>query len=85
MRTPEEIQYEVAVLRALVPTGPFAFSTKHKIELAIDELTDREFDQCSIEFEVLPDSDKEIIEAATLWIEGMIEDRPSEGWEGLVE
>lgn len=82
-RTKQEIQNEIAALKALKPIGPHAARTKEKIRLSIEEL---QFgvDDTAGELEELDESEQDIVFNTRDWKQARINDRPSEGWRGLV-
>lgn len=84
-RTPEEITKEIAALNALKPTGPFAKKTEETISLAIAELEGKEFDRTAGEWDELYDDQRDLLDAIQRWKAGEHDERPSTGWEGLVE
>lgn len=84
MRTKEEIEHEIAALRALEPSGPHALKTAAKIQLAIEELEGHGYDFTAAEFSELPTTYQEIAQLTRDWLEEATCERPSEGWQGLV-
>ncbi len=83
MRTKQEIETEVAALKALKPVGNFKEATAVKIELAIEEL-EHGYDDTAEEWNDLNDSEQDIVNTTRLWKEGDSDDKPSEGWGALV-
>jgi hypothetical protein len=85
MRTPEEIQTEIAALKALRPVGRYAYATARKIRACIHELEEG-IDMTAPEFTDETDEDiKSVIMDAHSWKTGQMELRPSGGWGKLVE
>ena len=85
MRTPEEIQAEIAALKALKPVGRWAYATARKIRACIHEL-EGDIDMTAPEFTDETDEDlKSVIMDAHSWKSGEMESKPSEGWGKLVE
>lgn len=84
MKSSREILAEVRLLREMIPVGPNAAGTRHKIELTIEELVDG-VDTSSDEWAEMNCSEHDVVYAARNWKNGWAEQRPSEGWEGLVE
>lgn len=83
MRTKQEIETEIAALKALKPVGKFKENTERKIELAIEEL-EYGYDDTAEEWNELNDSEQDIVNTTRLWKEGDSDDKPSEGWGALV-
>lgn len=83
MRTKQEIETEVAALKALKPVENFKENTARKIELAIEEL-EYGYDDTAEEWNELNDSEQYIVNTTRLWKEGDSDDKPSEGWGALV-
>ena len=83
MRTKQEIETEIAALKALTPVGKFKENTERKIELAIEEL-EYGYDDTAEEWNELNDSEQDIVNTTRLWKEGDSDDKPSEGWGALV-
>lgn len=79
MRTKEEIQQEVARLKALKPIGKFMYRTVQTIKLAIEEL-EHGYDDTAPEFYELEESQRDMIWTARNWKNGDNDQRPSEGW-----
>ena len=83
MRTKQEIETEIAALKALKPIGNFKENTARKIELAVEEL-EYGYDDTAEEWNELNDSEQDIVNTTRLWKEGDSDDKPSEGWGALV-
>lgn len=83
-RTKEEVEKEIAALRALKPIGGFKEKTRDSLAVAIDALSG-EIDTTSDEFEELDDEVKDIAQSAIAWKDGHSEEKPSSGWDGLAE
>ena len=84
MRTKEEIDTEIAALKALRPTGPHKKNTENMIDMAIEELQ-YGVDDTAEEWMELSDNHRDSVMTARRWKEGESNERPSQGWEGLVE
>jgi len=84
VRTPQEIQTEIAALQALKPVGRFAYATAKKIRAAVDEL-EESFDQTSFEWEKMDEGLKSIIMETHDWKMGDTDLPPSTGWGSLVK
>ena len=81
--TKDQIAAEVAILKTLKPVGPFAIKTAKSIELMIEEL-EHGVDQTSDEWSELNDEQQDVVNVTMLWKTGHHNDRPSQGWGGLV-
>jgi hypothetical protein len=84
MRTPQEIETEIAALKALKPVGPFKDKTAGSIAAAIEELLNG-VDDTADEFEEMPENEQQLVWDARYWKDGDSDEKPSEGWGQLVE
>ena len=86
MRTQQEIETEIAALKALKPVGPFKDRTAGSITAALEELING-VDDTADEFEEMPENEQDMVWAARKWKwnEGKSDEKPSEGWGRLVE
>jgi len=82
--TKEEVAQEIADLKALKPIGPFAAKTARTISALVETL-EHGFDENSDEWDELGDELQDAVIGAKGWKEGMMKDKPSDGWEGLAE
>ncbi len=85
MRTPKQIQAEIKALKKLKPVGQFSRRTASAIARAVDELIGNSFDQTTLEWEELPDNERDIIQQTIMWRDGDCDDPPSKGWGALVK
>jgi hypothetical protein len=83
MRTQNEIQNEISALKALRPIGRHAGQTRRKIALAIEEL-ENGVDYTFAVWNELSDTERDIVMETREWKRGGLE-RPSEGWNQMVE
>lgn len=84
-RTPEEIAAEISALRALKPCGPWARRTAESIALQIDML-EGNIDTTADEFVCeLTEEQQLLVCDVQTWMDGGNDEKPSEGWETLVE
>jgi len=84
MRTPQEIEAEIAALKALKPVGPFKDKTAGIIAAAIEELLNG-VDDTADEFEEMPENEQEMVWHARDWKDGVSSSKPSEDWGQLVK
>jgi DNA-directed RNA polymerase specialized sigma54-like protein len=84
MRTKQEIENEIAALKALKPVGRFAAKTAESIELQIEEL-EYGVDQTAGEWEELTGEQQSVVNDTIEWKEGHSKNAPSKEWDGLVE
>lgn len=84
MRTKQEIETEIAALKALKPAGPLKDYTAGAITAEIEELVNG-VDDTADEFEEMPENEQEAVWAARDWKDGDSDKKPSEGWGQLVE
>jgi len=75
---------EIAALEALTPVGRFAMKTAGTIEIQVDALK-HGVDETSIEWEEMGDEMQMAAMDAFNWREGYNDERPSQGWGGLVK
>ncbi len=83
MRTKQEIQTEIAALKALKPVGRFADKTTEGIALQIEEL-EHGIDQTACEWEDLSDEQQGVVNDTIEWKESRSDSPPSKEWGGLV-
>jgi len=84
MRTPQEIETEIAALKALKPVGLLKDKTARSIEAAIDELQ-YGVDDTAGEWQEMTDEERSGVLDASGWKDGDSDEKPSEGWGRLVE
>lgn len=84
MRTQIEIADEISRLKALKPTGIWAKQTRSKILIAIEEL-EHGVDDTADEWNELSSSEQDTVMEARQWKDSIRDDKPSEGWDSLVE
>lgn len=83
MRTKQEIETEIAALKALKPLGRFADKTAESIALQIEEL-EYGVDQTAGEWEELSEEQQSVVNDTIEWKEGRAQNPPSKEWCGLV-
>lgn len=83
MRTKQEIETEIAALKALKPVGRFAEKTSESIALQIEEL-EYGVDQTAAEWDDLSDEQQSVVNETIEWKEGRIRTPPHKEWCGLM-
>lgn len=81
--TKEEVAAEILDLKALKPTGLFKAKTERTISTIIEAL-EHGFDDTTDEWNELGDELQDAVKQAEGWKEGLVSERPSTGWGGLV-
>ena len=84
MRTPQEIETEIAALKALKPVGPFRESTGLYIATALIELEEG-IDDTAAEWSEMSGREQDASTDARLWRQCVTQKKPSEGWGQLVK
>jgi hypothetical protein len=84
MRSKNDIEVEIKLLKLLKPCGAFKHRTKIMIDLAIEEL-ETGVDDTAEEWYELSDGEQDVVNTTRLWKQGDSNDRPSEGWSNLVD